>query len=561
MPSPQTAASELTRLASRRYPFRNPVRGGEMGFPDYAPTVSQFIHTIAERSGRDPMIVLGEQRLCYADAEIQSAALATALLDNGVGKGTHVGFLLGNGPDWVVTWLAITRIGAIAVPFNTFFQARELGWTMNHADIEVFITTAQLLGHDYAERLEAAAPELAQARTPQWRLTSHPCLRSIHIVGPCDRPWASPLDRDGTIDRPRLEAIEARVLPADPMMILYSSGSTADPKGAVHTHGSVIRHSFNLLATRDLKPDDRVWSPMPFFWVGGLVFSLLGCLHAGACLICEAVFDPEQTLALFERERVTIAAGWPHFGQALANHPSAKARDLSALRAGNLPDLLPTSVVAPDPELRPNALGMTETCGPHTCVGEGPLPERLRGSHGVAVPGLEHQIVDPDSGALLPQGDVGEICVRGYSLMQRLYKVERELTFDANGFYHTGDAGRFDANGVLYFVGRLGDMIKTGGANVTPSELEQLIAARPEVDQCYVVGLPDEDRGQIVAAAVVGVAGQTVDPDALRRHVKNELSAYKVPRKIFVETEDALPFTDSGKIDKKRLVKQLTART
>ncbi len=535
-----------------------------VSFPGYEPTTPQFLKAITAQHADAPMVVLGDARRTYREAEARSAALSSALLEAGVGKGSHVGLLLPNGPDWIEHWLAVTRIGAIAVPFNTFYQARELGWTLDHADIEFLVTADRFLQHDYLERLEAAVPELAKSDGGPLALASLPFLRRIFVVksGADDvlPTWCAELEMRDDIDRTRLEAAEARVRPSDAMMILYSSGSTADPKGAVHSHGAVIRHSHNLLATRDLVASDRVWSPMPFFWVGGFVFSLLGCLHAGACVICEEVFEPEATLRLFEREGVTIAAGWPHFGQALANHPSAKERDLSALRAGNLPDLLPPSVVAPDPELRPNALGMTETCGPHTCVSEGPLPESLRGSHGVAVPGVEHKIIDPQSGEPMPPGEDGEICVRGYSLMQRLYKVEREDTFDADGFYHTGDVGHFDENGVLFFKGRLGDMIKTGGANVTPSEVEQVINARAEVARCYVVGVPDPARGQLVVAAVVAEPDREADPEALRAHVKQELAAYKVPRHVFVDAEEALPFTASGKIDKQRLAAQLAAR-
>ena len=535
-------------------------------FPRNPPTTPHFHRAITQRSGDDPLIVLGEERRSYRQAEARSAALAHAMLEAGIGKGTRVGLLFPNGPAWLEHWMALTRIGAIAVPFNTFYQARELAWTLDHADIEVLVTIDRFLQHDYLERLEAAVPGLSQQAGSTLALAALPFLRRIFVeAGEADPPaslpaWCSGLAPAQDFDPARLEAAEARVEPADAMMILYSSGSTADPKGAVHSHGTVLRHSHNLLATRDVVASDRVWSPMPFFWVGGFVFSLLGCLHAGACLICEEAFDPERTLARFEHERVTIAAGWPHFGQALANHPSAGKRDLAALRAGNLPELLPEHVVSPDPELRPNALGMTETCGPHTCVSEGPLPESLRGSHGVAVPGVEHKIVDPATGEPLAPGEDGEICVRGYSLMQRLYKVEREATFDADGFYHTGDVGHFDEQGVLYFRGRLGDMIKTGGANVTPSEVEQVIAGRPEVAQCYVVGIPDPDRGQLVVAAVVAEPNASVDPEALRAHVKSELAAYKVPRHVFVEDEKALPFTASGKLDKQRLAAALGER-
>jgi acyl-CoA synthetase (AMP-forming)/AMP-acid ligase II len=187
------------------------------------------------------------------------------------------------------------------------------------------------------------------------------------------------------------------------------------------------------------------------------------------------------------------------------------------------------------------------------------LPESLRGSFGHAVPGVEHKIVDPETGERLPAGEPGEICVRGYSLMQGLYKVERAETFDADGFYHTGDGGYFDADGVLFFQARLGEMIKTGGANVTPREVEAALEAIDSIREAYVVGIPDADRGEIVAAGVVLQSGEASTVQALRAALKKELSAYKVPREIYFFEHEALPFTDSGKLDKRALVQLISS--
>ena len=178
----------------------------------------------------------------------------------------------------------------------------------------------------------------------------------------------------------------------------------------------------------------------------------------------------------------------------------------------------------------------------------------MRGSFGHSVPGTEHKIVDPETGDTLSPGEFGEICVRGYSVMQGLYKVEREDVFDADGYYHTGDSGHFDEDGVLFFKARLGDMIKTGGANVTPREVELAIEGCEGVREAYVVGLPDETRGQLVAAAVVLLSGATASEEALRTALKRQLSAYKVPRVLRFFAHEALPFTDSGKIDKRALI-------
>jgi acyl-CoA synthetase (AMP-forming)/AMP-acid ligase II len=534
--------------------------------PDFEPTVPAMIRVLAARHAARELCVADGRRLTYEEAERRSARMARALLEVGVGKGTRVGLCFPNGVDWVLAWLATSRIGAVAVPINTFFQAREMGWILRHSDVSILLTAARFLGHDYLAQLEEAAPELRGARAGRLRSPALPFLREVFAWGGCERSWATAGETleegptDESLDDAFLRAVEAQVSPADPLIVLYSSGSTADPKGAVHAHGSVIRHSFHLAQLRGIRGDDRAWSPMPFFWVGGFVFALLGTLHRGACLLTEAAFDPGRTLEMMERERATAAVGWPHFGKALVEHPDFARRDLSSLRAGNIPNLLPPEVCPADPELRPNGLGMTETCGPHTYTGEGALPEEQRGAFGAAVAGVEHRIVDPETGAVLEAGKSGEICVRGRSLMLGLHKLERDRVFDHDGFYHTGDVGYFTQNGVLYFQGRRGEMIKSGGANVTPSEVESVIAGFPEVKEAFVVGVSDPQRGENVAAAVVLEPGAALAPEEIRARTKAQLAAYKVPRHVLVAAHDELPFTATGKIDKRRLRELLESR-
>jgi len=511
--------------------------------------------------------VLGDRSLRYAEAEAESARLARGLLAAGAGKGTRIAILMPNGPDWLVAWLAAARIGALAVPLNTFHQARELHWVLRHSDAQWLLTVDRLLSHDYLERLEQGAPSLAGCTGDPLYLPELPFLRRVCVWGELRRPWASDgrlglaADARPEIDDAFLRAVEEQVSPADPLILIYSSGSTADPKGVIHTQGNVLRQAARLGAYRDIRPEDRLYSPMPFFWVGGLVFSLLSVLREGACLICEEAFEPGRTLDLIERERVTIVSGWPHYAKAMTDHPSFAGRDLSCVRGGNLYAVLPEALRPRDPGLRATGLGMTETCGPHTLEPMNvDLPEKLRGSFGRPVPDVEHKVVDPETGLRVAPGEPGEICVRGDSLMLGLYKMERAETFDADGFYHTGDGGRFDpSSGHLFFTGRLGDLIKTGGANVTPREVEAVLEGRRDVKEAYVVGLPDADRGQRVAAAVVPQVGVDLDPETLRQFLRGEIAAYKVPRHIFLKRHEELPFTDSGKIDRRRLADLLQA--
>jgi len=538
-----------------------------MSFPEFDPSTPVFLRHLQELYPSRELIVYEGQRLTYGQAASESARLARGMLASGISKGSRVGLLMPNNPDFVVAWLAAARIGAIIIPINTFYKPKELGFVLRHADIEVLLTADRLLNNDYLERLETCIPQLLKhthsvdTGSPLL-LHEFPFLRQIYVWGESSRHWAGShqnlLDAAGAIDENYLAAVENCVFAADPLTIVYSSGSTADPKGAIHTHGSVIRHSYNLNQWRDIESDDRIFSPMPFFWVGGLVFTLHCAMHMGCTLICEEVFDPEKTLKLLESERATLVTGWPHYGTALVNHPSCAERDLSAIRGGNIYPLLPDSARPADPELRSNALGMTETCGPYSIARmDVDLPEHMRGSFGRALQGVEHKIIDPDSGKRLPAGSDGEVCIRGYNVMQGLHKIEREDCFDADGFYHSGDGGHLNEDGFLFFTARLGDMIKTAGANVTPREVEIAIEELPEVQSSYVVGLPHPDRGQEVASAVVLNAGHTLEATTLRHHLKQELSAYKVPGKLYFCSKEDIPFTDSGKVDKRRLIAYL----
>ena len=520
-------------------------------FPATRPVAGDLVRHLAATHGDRPLAVLGDSVLTYREADRQSAALAEGLLASGVGKGTRVGLLAPNGPDWIVTWLAAGRIGAVVVLLNTYAPPRELGWALRHSDTAVLVTAGAHLGHDYVERLRLTVDGIADQRHEAIRTPSHPYLRSVWFLAgdePESPPWAGSVDqltaRGDEIDDELLLAVEAEVSPADPMVVIYSSGSTSEPKGAVHTQGSVLRHGLNLSRFRPLRAGDRVYTPMPFFWVGGLSFALVRALHAGAALILEERFEPGATLALLERERVTHVLGWPHMGPALTGHPDFARRDLSSLRGGALLDLLPADRRPADPGLVAGSLGMTETLGPHLIDDEGRvLTEAQRGSFGRAVPGLEHRVVD------------GELWVRGYSLMAGLLKRERADVFTPDGWYRTGDGGRFDDDGHFFFTGRMGDLVKSSGMNISPREVETALEEEPEVTRAVVVGIPAGERGEDVAAAVVahGVTGAE-----LAARLKATLSSYKVPRHLVVlADDDELPWLDSGKVDRRALATRL----
>jgi acyl-CoA synthetase (AMP-forming)/AMP-acid ligase II len=550
-------------------------------FPAFRSTSGELIRWCAARWGDAPFVVLDDERLTYAEADARSAALAKGLLAAGVGKSTHVGLLAPNGPKWVVAWLAATRIGALVALLNTYGRTRELGRALRHADVAHLLTVEAHLGHDYLARLADAAPGLADQAHERLLLPSHPYLRSVWTwrgggssepdvrsgfegASSPERAWCGDVDdlvvRGAVVPDDVLAACEAEVHPADPMIMVFSSGSTADPKAIVHSHGATVRHAHNLNRMRDLRPDDVIYTPMPLFWVGGLSFSLVAAMHAGASLVFEERFEAAATLALLERERVTQVLGWPHMGKALADHPSRGERDLSAIRSGAA-TALPAPGDRRPPGPRATSLGMTETLGPHTFYPDDPLPPEKEGSFGRAVPGVEHRIVDPDTGEDVPPGEVGEVWVRGYPVMLGLHKRERDETFTADGWYRTGDAGRFDEDGHLFFSGRIGDVVKTSGVNVTPREVEVVLEEQPEIALAIVTGIDHPDRGQDVVAAVALTPGASLDADMVRDRMRAELAAYKVPRHVAVFAGQAdLPLLDSGKVDRRRLAQVLDER-
>ena len=531
-----------------------------MPFPTITPTIPALLRSCAARFGDKPFLVSDGQELTYAELDLRSGRLAMALLAEGIGKGDHVGILMPNSVEWAVAWFAATRIGAVAVPLNTFYKASELAWTTRHADLSAILAWSTFRSHDYLDRLEAALPGLADQREPgRIAVRTAPYLRTIAVWGGCDRAWATTLRDEATptgIDVDFLVDVESCVTPADDVTVIYTSGSTGDPKAPVHTHGALVRHTYNLTFDYGVTHDSVMFTAMPFFWVGGLITGLHAVIHHGATLVTQLAFDAAEALELIERHRATITLGWPQQGMTLAEHPDFASRDVSSVRRTSMPAMVP-------PDRRPtgpNALGMTELCGNHIGVDPyTPQPPERSETGGRSVEGLTHLVVNPESGQPVPVGTAGELWVRGYSLMQRLYKREREDVFTPDGFYRTGDCGVQAEDGWITFTGRLGELIKTGGGtNVTPAEVELALTKCDGVLEAYVVGAEDGDHGMVVAAAVVPRGESVLDGDVLRTQMRNELSAYKVPKFIWITSKEELPFTATGKVKKSDLARQLS---
>ena len=516
--------------------------------PSESPTVGEILREQAHSRGDHPLLVCDAERISYAEADRCSVQLARGLVALGAGKGSHVGLLYPNGAAFAVGMLAAARIGAVVVPFSTFATTRELGEQLVGSDTQILLATSSYRSHDFVQQLAdvLTGPDLdgdAALFDP-----AAPQLR--HVIFDVERLH----QLADTVDERRLTAMEDDVDGSDPLTIVYTSGTTSTPKGVVHTHAALLNHQRNLNAVRRLTAADKLFCNSPFFWIGGLGFALLATLLAGSTLVCSDAPHAGQTLDLIEAERPTVTNGFAAGIAHLARHPSFGSRDLSSMRRGNLYPIMAPEVRPADPELRHNMLGLTEAGSVILISGDdSDQPEHRRGSFGKPAPGVETKIVDPDTGALAEDGTLGELCIRGPCLMQRYYKRSREECFDADGWFHTGDLVATDRDEFVYFIRRQGSMIKTAGANVSPAEVEQAIAKVTGGAVAHVLGIPDAERGEIVAAVIALDDGAHFDETTLRRELTAELSAYKIPKRFAAIPAAEVPLLASGKVDMRQL--------
>src|SRR5271155_131830 len=484
-----------------------------------ADTIDELVRFHSAHDEAKPMVIDLDRRLSYRELDVTTHDLAMAFIDAGVVKGTRVGLIMPNGVRWVQIAIALTRIGAVLVPLSTLLAARELVAQLRTASVQVLISVEEFRGHRYLDDLRSALGVTDLSETLR-----HPDLPALRQVWAADRlPDVSAAESNRSI----VDALAATVTPSDPMVIMFTSGSSGAPKGVVHSHGSALGAVRSGLTSRCIDSETRLYLPMPFFWVGGFGSGVLSALLAGATLVTEDIPQPDTTLRLLERERVTLFRGWPDQAEALARHPSRTEVDLSALRPGSLDALLPPEHRG-QPGARAMLFGMTEAFGPY--CGYPPdtdMPRSAWGSCGKPFPGMEVRITDPDSGQQVSAGTIGMIQIRGPHTLRGICRRSREDLFTADGFYPTGDLGRLDNDGFLFYHGRSDDMFRVSGATVYPSEVERALRAIDGVDNAFVTNVSGA-AGERVGAAVLR-SDRALTADQLRGSARKLLSAFKVP--------------------------------
>jgi fatty-acyl-CoA synthase len=521
-------------------------------------TLGRFLEDVA-RHGERTALRFQDRSTSYADLEREARRLARALAGAGVGKGTRVAVQMANRPEWVVAAFAVGLVGGVLVPVSTFAPPTERDYILRHGDAALLLLQPALLARRFRDELLADHPELGSGTPGRLRCAALPQLRRIACLG--DASWDALLALGDDVPDALLDAIRADVEPSDDAMIIYTSGTTAHPKGVLHAHRAPVLQSWRFSEILGFGPEDRVWTSYPFFWTAGICMSLGATLAAGATLILQETFEPGAALDLIERERATAVHAWPHLHKAMGEHPSLQGRDLRALRKVEVSSPLAAQAgVHEDVYGVGAAYGLSETFTVASMLDADAPAAQRRGTHGPALPGMRYRIVDPETGAPLPPGKEGEIAVAGVTLMRGYYKVRPELVLDTEGYFRTQDGGSLDDAGHLHWTGRLSNLVKTGGANVSPVEIEGQLAGYDALRVGLAVGVPHPTLGEALVLCAVASEGAAVGEDDVRTFLRGRLAAYKVPRRVLFFRPDELRYTGNQKIQVGPLREQALAR-
>jgi fatty-acyl-CoA synthase len=493
-------------------------------------------------------------RWTYADLWDRALEVACALRAIGIGKDARVGVLMTNRPEWISTFFGISLAGGVAVTLSTFSTATELEYLLSASSVAVLLFERQVLKTDFAAMLSEIVPEIDTAAPGALQSEKLPFLRYLATVGdatPGIDTWDAFVARGRNEPHELIRATGEATRPSDVGVLFFSSGTTSKPKGILSAHRGVTIQMWRFRRVCEFEPEDniRCWSANGYFWSGNFVMSLGATLAAGGCLVLQSTFDAIEALELMAAEQVNYPFAWPHQWAQVEAAPNWLTVDLSSMRFADVKTPIarhPT--VSHEWHLPDHAYGNTETFTISTIFELNAPQEVHADSWGKPLPGVTLKIVDPITDMVLPRGERGEICVKGPTLMLGYLGVPLDETLDSEGFFHTGDNGYLDDAGRLYWEGRLSDVIKTGGANVSPLEVDDALSKHPDVKVTKTVGVPHETLGEIVVACVVPREGTSVEPEAIREYLRARLASYKVPRRVLFFDDADITLTGSDKI-------------
>ncbi|MFE7741251.1 class I adenylate-forming enzyme family protein [Nocardia sp. NPDC057455] len=534
-------------------------------------TLPGFLREVTGRyGGREALVAhtgTGVIRWTYAELWERATEVARALRACGIGKDSRVGVLMTNRPEWLSAVFGVSLAGGVAVALSTFSSPTELDHLLRLSGVSVLLFERTVANKDFAAVLTGLEPAIRAGAPGALGSTVYPFLRHLAMVGEpmpgaAIDSWHTFLARGHAGAPALIEATAATVRPSDTAVLFFSSGTTSAPKGIRSAHRGVAIQMWRFRRMFGFGPDDRVrcWTANGFFWSGNFGQALGATLAAGGSLVLQSTFDAAEALELMRAERVNFPVAWPHQWAQLEGASNWSTTDLSCLRFVDVKTAAARHPRVSTTWTEPgHAYGNTETFTITTCFPAGTPEDEIAGSSGKPLPGNTVKIVDPLTGSVLARGERGEICVKGPTLMLGYLGTALDETLDFDGYFHTGDGGYLDDADRLYWEGRLTDIIKTGGANVSPLEVDEALIRFPGVKVARTVGVPHETLGEVVVACVVPHADTTVDSAAVRAFLRERLASYKVPRHVLLFAEADITLTGSAKIKSSDL-RQLAAK-
>jgi fatty-acyl-CoA synthase len=500
----------------------------------FSRTLADLIFEQAERYGPRPTVICQNQVISYSELCTRAARIAASLRARGIARGDRVGLLINNRAEWLEAFFGTMIAGGVVVAFSTWSTADELDWLLQDSGASALIALDRFGDNDFAAALRRLVPEAGTG--DRWRSARYPALGDIVSLGE-------------SYDRLREAAPVARQAPgigpgaADDAIIIYTSGSSSRPKSVPLSHAGIIENGFNIGERQGYQPDDRVLLAPPLFWSYGSANAMSAAFTHGAALVLQGRFEPGEAIDLIERHRCTALYTLPAITSAIVSHPSFRPERVRSLRTGltiGAPqDVMTAATVLGAAEIC-NVYGQTESYGNCCVTPHDWLLERRAACQGPPLPGVQVRIVDGETGTELPRGEEGMIEVRGY-VMRGYLGSSATQTADAitpDGFFRTGDMGRVLLDGSISFSGRVTEMIKKGGINISPAEVEDVLMRHDTVALAGVVGVPDATQGELLAAFVVPKPGTMLRPEELAAHCRGLASRYKVPD--FIEIRDSL---------------------
>ncbi len=512
------------------------------------PSIPRVLARAAHRFAEAPAIIDGPLKLSFRQLQEHALAATAAFMACGIAPGDRVGIWAPNSAQWVVAALGILGCGGVLVPLNTRLKGKEAGFILRRSGARALVTVDEFLGTRYPGLLAAES-------LPQLERTVLLGEGPGAAATPGTQSWREFLAGAGAITRQQAAAAHGRVAGHDIADILFTSGTTGQPKGVLSTHEQDVRVFRTWSEVVGLREGDRYLGVNPFFHSFGYKAGWLACLLQGATLYPLAVFDAGRALECIERERISVLPGPPTIYQSLLAHESLARRDLSSLRlavtgAASVPPALITRMRT---ELKfksvLTAYGLTESTGVVTVCPHDADDETVANRCGVPIPGVEVRCAD-EHGASVPAGAAGEVQVRGYNVMRGYFEdpAATAEAIDPDGWLHTGDVGVLDERGYLRITDRMKDVFIVGGFNCYPAEIERLLSEHPAIGQAAVIGIPDERLGEVGKAFVVLRPGQAVSAEELLAWSRTNMANYKVPRQFQIVTQ--LPLNAAGKVQK-----------